>query len=132
MIGAQTKVTRHTGRVDNAVKKASFRNFGHAAASIRKDAAASLQRVASDDPSPPGQPPHTHKGVFLKRALRYHVDPFSAVIGPRESVVGKAASAHEHGGRYKGAEYPQRPFMFPALQRAIPRIGNRWRGSIGR
>jgi indolepyruvate ferredoxin oxidoreductase beta subunit len=40
----------------DAAKTAEFRNLGHAAASIRKDAVASIK--TSDEPSPPGEPPH--------------------------------------------------------------------------
>jgi len=125
-----TKVTiqDRTKRVAAAADKAAFRNFSHAAASIRKDAGASIEKA--EGPSPPGQPPHTRRRL-LPRALRFDVNKQGAVIGPRASVAGTAGSAHELGGSYKGQEFPERPFMLPALERAIPRFAGSWKGSIG-
>ncbi|MCE9555917.1 MAG: hypothetical protein K8T91_21420 [Planctomycetes bacterium] len=126
MIKIRTEDKLH--RVADAAKKAAFRNFGHAAASIRKDAMASIER--SDAPSEPGEPPHTAGGL-LPRSIAYAVDENGAVIGPRASVVGQAGAAHEHGETFHGDDFPQREFMGPALDRAIPRIGGEWKGSIG-
>ena len=117
----------------DAAKSAEFRNLGHAAASVRKDAVASIE--PSDDPSPPGEPPHTRgKGKrrrVLPRAIRFAIADGTAVIGPRASMIGQAAEPHEHGGTYRGQAFPRRPTMLPALQRAAPRIGSRWAGTIG-
>lgn len=128
MFGFRVKIENRSKRVKAAAEKAAFRNFRHAAASIRKDAAASIER--SPDPSPPGTPPHTRRRL-LPRAMRYDVSKEGAVIGPRASVAGEVGSAHEFGGRYKQQDYPERPFMQPALERAIPRFAGSWRGSIG-
>lgn len=116
-------------KVFEEAEKAAFRNFQHAAASISKDAKASIKTSA--DPSDPGEPPHTRRRVFLRRAIRYAANKDGAIIGPLASVVGLSAEAHEFGGRYKGNEYPERPFMGPALERAIPRFAGSWQGSIG-
>jgi len=117
----------------DAAKTAEFRNLGHAAASIRKDAVASIK--TSDEPSPPGEPPHTRgKGKrrrVLPRAIRFEITDGAAVIGPRASIAGQAGEPHEHGGTYRGQAFPRRPTMLPALQRAAPRIGSRWAGTIG-
>jgi ApbE superfamily uncharacterized protein (UPF0280 family) len=125
-----TKVTiqDRTKRVKAAADKAAFRNYAHAAASIRKDAAASI--VKSPDPSEPGEPPHTRKRL-LPRAMRFAVDKEGAVIGPRASIAGQAGSVHELGGSYKGQTFPERPYMKPALDRAIPRFAGSWQGAIG-
>ena len=117
-----------------AAEKATFRNLRHAAASIRKEAAASI--VPGDEPSAPGTPPHTgtakgkRRGV-LPRAIFFAVDGDAAVIGPRASVAGTGGAAHEHGGRFRGQTYPRRPFMGPQLVAAAPRIGSQWAGTIG-
>lgn len=129
MIDLKAKTEFNAAPVEKAVEQAAFRNFGHAAAAISKDVKQSLQTAAG--PAPAGQPPHTHKGAFLRRAIRYASDKEGAVIGPMASVVGEAGAAHEFGGSLHGTDYPERPFMQPALERAIPRFAGEWAGSIG-
>lgn len=129
MFGTAVQFVDQTSRVMAAAEKAAFRNFGHAAAAIRKSARESL--VKAEGPSEPGSPPHTHRGQFLKRAILFAADKEGAVIGPRESVVGQAGSAHELGGEYKGQQFPQRPFMVPALTANLDRFAQEWAGSIG-
>jgi len=148
MIGMTVK-TKFTPKLLVAAKdKAAFRNIGHAAASLAKDAKASIQRGPKEQrtraksrsgkkvararhaPSTPGTPPHTQRGR-LPAAIRFAATENSAVIGPRKSVIGEAAAAHELGGSYKGQHYPARPFMQPALERAAPRFAGSFRGSIG-
>ena len=119
----------NTAELKRKADQAAFRNFNHAAASIAKDAKASIQ--TADGPSAPGTPPHTQRGAFLRRAIRYAADKTGAVIGPMASVVGESAQPMEFGGRYKRQDYPPRPFMFPALERALPRFAGDWEGSIG-
>ena len=129
MFGLKLKVLDLTKRVKNAAERAGFRNFGHAAASLRKDAIASIEN--SPVPSDPGEPPHTRRRRLLPRAIRYAVDKQGAVVGPVASVAGEVGQAHEFGGRYMEQNYPERPFMFPALERAAPRFAGEWRGSVG-
>lgn len=117
------------GKVQDAAEKAAYRNFGHAAASISKDMKASL--LKSSGPSEPGDPPHTHKGVYMRRAVRYAANKEGAVIGPRASIVGESGAAHEFGETYRGTDYPERPFAGPALERNESRFAGLWRGSIG-
>lgn len=128
MFGLKIKTEDRTKRVKDAADKAAFRNFGHAAASIRKDVVASIE--TSPEPSPPGEPPHTRRRL-LPRAMRFAVDKQGAVIGPMASVAGQVGSAHEFGGQFRGDQYPERPFMLPALERAVPRFAGQWRGLIG-
>jgi hypothetical protein len=130
MFGLKVKVIDGMARVRAEADRAAFKNFGHAAASISRSAKSSIERASG--PSEPGQPPHTHKRVFLRRAIRYAANKRGAVIGPIASIVGQSAHAHEFGGDYKGTEYPARPFMGPALVKAAPRFAGEWRGSIGR
>ena len=83
MIGVEVKTEDQTKRVTDAAERAAFRNFGHAAARISKDAKESL--VTAEGPSPPGTPPHTHQGAFLRRAIRFDATKEDAVIGPMAS-----------------------------------------------
>ena len=129
MFSLSFKYEDQSSRLKDATEKAAFRNFGHAAASIRKDVISTIEKQAG--PSDPGTPPHTHAGGFLKRAIAYFADKLGAVVGPLHSVVGESGHAHEFGGYYLGTQFPERPFMYPALQRAIPRFAEDWKGSIG-
>lgn len=119
---------KETGRL---VSGKMFKNIFHAAASIAKDAKRSIR--VSPRPSATGRPPHTRRRRHLQRAIRFAVDKKKkhAVIGPRESIVGRSAGAHELGGSYKGDHFPPRPFMGPALERNLHRLGGQFTGSIG-
>jgi len=129
MITLRVQTENKLHRVQKAAERAAFRNFGHAAASLRKDAAASIE--SSPDPSQPGEPPHTRRRNYLRRAIRYAADKEGAVIGTIASILGTAGEPHEKGISYKGQDYPERPFMFPALERQVPRFAGEWRGIIG-
>ncbi len=130
---AKLTIIDESPRVIAAVDKANYRNLGHAAASIRKAAMALIQR--SPRASKPGEPPHTRKGL-LRRAYRYAIERRGteeevAFVGPLHSVVGPAALPHEFGGFYKGARFPARPTVGPALEANLDRFANQWRGSLG-
>lgn len=131
MIGMSVTVTPEFKRVEKAADKAQFRNFGHASAAIRKDAAQSIEKAVG--PSAPGAPPHTHRRVFLRRALRFFVDKQKgdAIIGPRKSIVGDVGQVLEFGGERGDSKHPARPFMYPALERQAPRFAQDWAGTIG-
>ena len=123
-----------TDNVRKAVKKANFENFGHAGASVRKAAQQSLIRVANKrKASAPGSPPHTHKGVFLKRSIRFAKLPEGkgVIVGPMASMVGDVGAVHEFGERRETASYPLRPFMRPALESQLSRMPRHWRGTVG-
>ena len=129
MIGLTVTIEDQTKRVAEAAQRATFRNLGHAAARISKDVKESL--VTAEGPSEPGQPPHTHQGAYLRRAVRYAADKESAVIGPMASIVGEAGAAHEFGGEFHDQEFPERPFVAPALEKNEDRLAPDWQGSIG-
>ena len=139
MIGSSFQFTDQTKRVTVATEKAAFRNFSHAAATIRKDAVASI--VDAPGPSDPGTPPHTHtagvtkKGKVrkgnLQRAIAYDATKEDAIIGPRFSVVGLAGRAHELGEVFHGDQFDERAFMGPALDDNLTRFAQDWDGSIG-
>jgi hypothetical protein len=142
MIGARVKIVNQTEQVAKRLRKSSVRLVGHAAASLRKRAIASIQ--PAEGASEPGQPPHTRPGKVsrktgkarpgqLQRAIVYAHDKQMnvAVIGPRASVVGETGAAHEFGGDFRGEDYPERPFMGPALDVTEEAFGNSFDGSLG-
>ncbi len=130
MFGLTVQVDDQTKRVADAADTTTFRNLGHAAASIRKTAMAEITNA--EGPSEPGTPPHSRRGQ-LRRAIKFDVDKASetAVIGPEASIVGEAGAAHEFGGEFRGQDYPERPFMEPALEANVDRFASEWAGSIG-
>jgi hypothetical protein len=127
MFGLKVQIEDRFKRVEKAANDAAFRNVGHAAASISKDAKATIEK--SDAPSQPGEPPHTKKNQ-LKRAIRFAAEKDGAAIGPMFSIMGTSAEAHEFGKQYKGQDFPERPFMGPALERALPRFLQSWQGAV--
>jgi len=155
MIFAKADITTNAKAVEKAADVATYKNVGHAAASLRKLAIASLEKV--DGPSSPGKPPHTHqsqraakirklnshrkkrgratvkvpKSFVLANAIVYAQENGAAVVGPRKSVAGMIGETHEFGGQYKGAQYPERPFMGPALDKSRDRFAASFAGSIG-
>ena len=130
MISFAIQIVDRLARVKAAADKAGYRNLGHAAASLRKTAVESIE--TSDEPSAPGEPPHTRRGQ-LPRAIRFDVDRTNqeAVIGPRASVVGEAGAAHEFGEEFRGTDYDERPYMGPALDASLDRFAADWKGTIG-
>lgn len=114
-----------------AAGKAAYRNFFHAAASIRKDARQSIKR--SNKPGPPGGPVRSKRGRgggLAKRAVLFRADAEGAVIGFAVSKIDQAMEVHEHGGTRGGVRFPQRPTMQPALERNLARFHREWRGAI--
>ena len=139
MIEAKGKVEFDANAVMKPAERAAFTNLSKAAFEIRKTAQASI--VRGKLPSQPGSPPTSRRGN-LQRAILYNVEKapsiwtgnmvdVTAVIGPRGSVVGESASAHEFGGLYKDQEYPARPFMAPSMLTNLDRFAGFFRDSIG-
>lgn len=128
MISFKLDMKNESGNVKRGVEKARKPTFFRAAFHIRRSAAQSIEK--SDGPSAPGSPPHTHRRIFLRRAIRYAANREGAVIGPRFSAFGTAGAAHEFGGRYKGTKYPKRPFMRPALEANTDKFLSEWRGAV--
>jgi hypothetical protein len=124
-LSIQLRLERITKAVEKA-KAGSLPAVGYLISTLAKQ---KIQR--SKTPSQPGTPPATRKGL-LKKAIRYAVasDKQSVVIGPTASLVGKAGMAHEFGGKYRGQKFPERSFMGPSLDEALPRIGPAFRGSV--
>jgi hypothetical protein len=129
MIGSTAKTKFDAKKVLRAARRANIRSIGHAGAYVRKIARHSIRK--SSNPSAPGKPPHTRRGQ-LRRSILYAVDKDrqGVVIGPRESLVGTSATAHEFGGQYRGQRYDRRPFMGPALEKASPKLPRMWAASV--
>lgn len=129
MIRVNVAVRLQPKTVLDRVGQASFKNLGHAGASVRLVAKRSIRKRKK--PSPEGTPPSTRKGQ-LRRAIRYKVEKQreAVVIGPDASIVGTAGKAHEFGGRYKREVYPKRPFMGPALAIVQSRLPRLWAHSV--
>lgn len=144
MIGTLVKYNDQAEQIAKRMRLAAYRRVDKAAFKIRKDAVGYItkgeavqvgvkktsRKRARIQPSTPGTPPHTRFGQ-LKKAIVYDSKRGEAVIGPRKSVVGLSAEAHEFGGMFKGEEYPERSFMGPALQQNLTEFGSSFQGSIG-
>lgn len=129
MFELKATIQNRVDRVRRAARDAARGSFSRAAFVIRKTMVESIER--QEGPSDPGSPPHTHKGNFFRRAIRYAVDKLSAVIGTMYSVVGDIGKAHEFGGQFRGQEYPVRAFAEPALMENLDVVPQSWDGSIG-
>lgn len=130
MIAVKTKFTDNSKRVLAAKDRGAYKSFSHAAASIRKDAAASvLKRKDKRKASQAGTPPFTHGGL-ARKAIWFDATKEGAIIGFRKSVIGMVAATHEHGLTEEGRDYPARPTMAPALERNIERFHRDWQHSI--
>jgi len=129
MMGFSATTTFDAGKVEKAVRNASFRNLGHAGGAIRLTARRSIKKRRKA--SPPGQPPHTRRGQ-LRGAIVYAVekDRQSVVVGPQHRDVGDVGLAHEFGGRFRGQTYPKRAFMGPALEKVKDRLPRKWANSV--
>lgn len=145
MFVVDVKIEEKTKAVEQAVEKASYRNFAHAAASIRKTAKDSIKpsnkvqgrnkhgqftTKKSYKSSPPGTPPYTRGRQKLKRGILYKADQFGAIIGPSRRIAGEAGFPHEFGARYKKQQFKPRPFMSPALRANLSRFAGSWRNSV--
>lgn len=130
MFGMTVRITNEVEAVRKAGREAARKSFPRAAFLIRQSAIQSIEKATG--PSTPGTPPHTHRRMFMRRAIRYAADRDGAVIGPQFSTVGTAGSPHEFGGSYKGGDYPKRPFMGPALNKNLANFAGSFAGSISR
>ena len=137
MFGFKSGPRRERGRFDSSnierkMKKGVFDSLRHAAFSLAKLARSKIK--PSDEASKPGEPATTRGGRRSYRAAIWtDVQQFSAVIGPRHSIVGDVGKQVEHGkDRGKGdSSYEARPVMGPTLEESLSRFPRRFSGSIG-
>jgi len=61
------------------------------------------------------------QGGILRRSIFFAVNKakHSTVVGPTRFAVGPIGNVLEHGGELRGRKYKPRPFMRPALAKAI-------------
>jgi hypothetical protein len=129
MIGTTTQLQATPQAVDAAVQKAAYKSFANAAASIRKEARASI--VRSRKPSAAGSPVHTRRGLAKRSdSILFHATKEDAIIGFAGHAVDEAMQAHEHGGERFGTQYPARPTMAPALTKNLDRFHREWEHSL--
>lgn len=132
----------HGGDVLKAIRRAGLFALRRLGFLIRQTAQAEIKFERG--PSDPGSPPHSHRKLYRAKGKRrstkekfstrdltksgmlpgsilYDIErhPDAVVVGPSFAIVGESASPHEHGGEYKGQDYPERPFMGPALAEDI-------------
>lgn len=93
---SSVRVVDNTNEVKRAVRRAAFKNLGHAGASLRLAARRLIKtRQASSDP---GEPPNTRRGA-LRNSILYAVEgDHTVVIGPAVHLISDVARVHEHGG----------------------------------
>ena len=130
MIGVRSRTQFSPKRVLTSRDRAERRFLFKAGSRVRLEAQESLK--TSKLPAPKGRPPHTRRGRRLRRAILFGVDftRRNVVIGTSAEIVGTAGGAHEHGEEYMGRDYPERPFMGPALSRVGPELPDIWKDSI--
>lgn len=141
MIGFDYKFDDRTPAVKTAVDNAVFKNVGHAIATVRKDAIDLIK--PGDGPSTPGTPPHTQTARVnrktgrtsrgkLQKAIAFDNDKATGVgiAGPRQSIAGDSGRAHELGDEIFGVDYPERPYMAPALEKNLARYGDSYAASL--
>lgn len=80
-------------------------------------------------PSKPGMPPNTHTKQLPKSIAFAASDRAGTfVVGPKRSDIAEIGHVHEFGGKFRGRNYPARPFMRPALVKSETVIRENFRG----
>lgn len=153
MIGVETKLVDNTPKVLKEVDRANYKNFSHAAASLRKAMIESIKidkttigwittkrlskrgkriRARIYKPAPVGSPVVSHKNKgFVSRGIRFDATKTDAVVGFAQSVYGDVMGAHEFGGERFGQKFQPRPTVYPTLENNLDRFSGEWAGSIG-
>ncbi len=128
-LGTDVQIDDRLDRVTEAADRAAPRNHQQAAELVRDLARTSIR--TSRRPSAPGSPPHTRAGA-LPEAIQIGTDKESTLIGAAYSRIGTGGEPHERGGRVSGRRerFHRRPFMWPAIEAAAPRIAGLWQGTI--
>lgn len=158
MVGVNVKTKTNGRGVRRALRACNFKSLKAAAAYVWKAAVNSVKRVPSNEefiaamdsgdekkmrsvvnkrkrrskPSKPGKPPHSQTGLFPKSiAFDVNEEKQSAVIGPRESIIGPIGRVMEGGDPdFRGGNYPARPTMRPARDRSLKRLPKPWASAL--
>lgn len=131
MMGLRSHYRFQAREVKKRVRRGTFRSLRHAGGAIRLAARRSVE--AKEGPAPVGHAPYTRKPRrLLKESILYALDKHNTTVavGPSFRFVGRSASAHEFGKRYRGDDYPKRALMGPALRKVANRLPKMWRGSV--
>lgn len=116
------KIEDRTRAVRDAARRATFKNLGHAGASLRL-AARRLIRTRQNA-SEVGTPPHTRRGA-LRNSILYAVEgDHTVIIGPAANLISDVARAHEHG-------VPQRPRGVLGGRESALVAGTNWNLHVG-
>ena len=128
-MAVRTKIEFDARRVLAGVAAANAKALRMAGAYVRRAARNSIR--ISPSASGRGRPPHSRRGA-LKRSILFGYDPArsTVVVGPSHNLIGASGSAHEFGGRYGNENYPERPFMLPALQKSASHLPGLWRDAV--
>jgi hypothetical protein len=119
---AKVTIVDQTSDVRRAMRRATFKNLGHAGASLRI-AAQRLIRTRQTY-SEPGQPPNTRRGA-LRNSILYAVEgDHTVVIGPAAHLISDVARVHEHGGK-------QRPRGVVSAEASRTIAGTNWNMYVG-
>ena len=138
----------------NALDRAEAKFMARFGAYVRSDANRSMRRSKTGRPSRPGSPPNVHVGLLRKfNFFSYDKRAHNVVIGPvrLQNTRYPVPGLMEYGGTAqirvrrntfttrrtrsvgtfvpKIANYPERPFMRPALQKNLKRV-NELRDSV--
>jgi len=119
-----SKINFQSDKLLKAADRANQSALMHMGAFVRKTAQRGIR--AKKTPSAPGSAPNTQT-KWLRRQIVfvYEWESKSVLIGPW--LVPWLNMLHEHGGRdIRGVEYAPRPFMGPALERAVPAFRNKY------
>lgn len=121
-MSATVKIENRMSDVRRAMRRATFKNLGHAGAGLRL-AAQRLIRTRQTA-SEPGTPPNSRKGA-LRNSILYAVEgDHTVVIGPAVHLISDVARAHEHGGR-------QRPRGVLGARESTLVAGTNWKLYVG-
>jgi len=130
--------------VMSAMDRATRQALGKIGAFVRRRARTSIRK--GKKVSRPGQPPNSHAGD-IRRLLFFAMGPDmdEVVIGPLRFKKGEAPNLLEFGGATvrtrihtsgkrgvkKVVVYRKHPFMGPAMEKEVPSMADKWRGSVG-
>ena len=146
MFGLKFRFEDNTKAVEKRAKDVGKMTISRAAGRVRKTAQKSIEPAPKVGkvkrtkkgqkkprrrtiPSRPGTPVHTRSGQ-ARRAIQYAAETDNAFIGPVYSKMGTSMEAHEHGGQYKGENYPERSVMGPALTKESAQFAADFAGVI--
>ena len=117
--------------VKKAAKDANVTSLGRAGALVRTISRRSIRRKGVKNiPSRPGQPPKTTGPLRNSILFEQSGDKQDVIVGPSSEFIANVGKAHEFGGEFRGVRYPKRPFMGPALKKALPKLPKLWAKSI--